>query len=401
MSPLNNWKLIKLEEVTGDNGLFVDGDWVESKDQDPNGNVRLIQLADVGVGCFIDKSARFLTSTKAAELRCTYLEPGDLLIARMPDPIGRACIFPDAGQPCVTVVDVCIVRPDPSKVDSRWLMRIFNSPNLQRKIGKYTTGTTRKRISRKNLQKLTLNLPPLPEQKRIAAILDKADAIRRNRKKAISLTEEFLRSAFLDMFGDPVSSSYPVLTLSEVCMKITDGTHCTPSYIDVGVPFLRVKDIKSGQIDWSIVKRISTDEHHMLMKRCHPEYGDVLYSKNGTIGIPKLVDWHESFSIFVSLALLKPNRDIIEGGFIESFFRTPYALRQATWHSKTLTVTNLHLEEIREIQLPVPPINEQQNWLRLKDSVILNKLNQEQVSVKVEDLFNSLVQRAFRGELTG
>lgn len=91
--------------------VFTDGDWVESKDQDPTGDVRLIQLADIGDGEYLGKSARFLTSSKARELRCTFLKPGDVLIARMPDPLGRACIFPGHLKSAVTVVDVCIVRP--------------------------------------------------------------------------------------------------------------------------------------------------------------------------------------------------------------------------------------------------------------------------------------------------
>src|SRR5690242_5616822 len=90
-------------------GVFIDGDWVETKDQDPNGDVRLIQLADVGDGVFRNRSSRFLTMAKAKELRCTFLEPGDILIARMPEPLGRACIFPGVDQPAVTAVDVCIL----------------------------------------------------------------------------------------------------------------------------------------------------------------------------------------------------------------------------------------------------------------------------------------------------
>jgi type I restriction enzyme, S subunit len=107
--------------------LLVDGDWVESKDQDPSGEVRLIQLTDIGVGKFLNRSARFLTSTTARRLRCTYLRPGDLLIARMPDPIGRACIFPDMGTPCVTAVDVAILRPK-DYVDADYLMSWNTGP---------------------------------------------------------------------------------------------------------------------------------------------------------------------------------------------------------------------------------------------------------------------------------
>jgi len=148
--------------------LFTDGDWVESKDQDPNGDVRLIQLADIGIAKFIDKSSRFLTSETAKRLRCTYLAPGDLLIARMPDPIGRACIFPDLGRKCVTAVDVSILRPADG-IDVEFLMYRINSPDFRGEVLKYAKGATRKRISRKNLGTLTIDFPSLEEQRRIVA----------------------------------------------------------------------------------------------------------------------------------------------------------------------------------------------------------------------------------------
>src|SRR4051812_12508804 len=115
------WQNKTLRDLIRDGDLLIDGDWVESKDQDPNGDVRLIQLADVGDGVYLNRSARFLTSNKAKQLKCTYLKEGDILIARMPDPIGRACIFPKETMPCVTVVDVCILRLNKKLVDTRWL----------------------------------------------------------------------------------------------------------------------------------------------------------------------------------------------------------------------------------------------------------------------------------------
>ena len=105
------WVCATVGDIVASDGIFTDGDWVETKDQDPDGDVRLIQLADIGDGNFLDKSSRFLTSAKAHELNCTFLEKGDLLIARMPEPLGRCCIFPlDRVKKYVTVVDVCAVR---------------------------------------------------------------------------------------------------------------------------------------------------------------------------------------------------------------------------------------------------------------------------------------------------
>ena len=167
------WTLATIEDLVGDGGVFIDGDWVESKDQDPEGDVRLIQLADIGDGEYRDRSARFLTREKAIELGCTFLKKGDVLIARMPDPLGRACIFPGDSKPAVTVVDVAIVRSAAGEFNHRWLMYFVNAPAFRSTVYSMQSGSTRKRISRGNLAKIALPVPPLDQQKRIVAEIEK------------------------------------------------------------------------------------------------------------------------------------------------------------------------------------------------------------------------------------
>ena len=130
----HNWSSATIEQLAGAGGLTTDGDWIETKDQDPNGDVRLIQLADIGDGEFRDRSARFVTSQTVHRLNCTLLEEGDLLIARMPDPLGRACIFPGVGQPAITAVDVFVWRPPPNGPSARWLMHFVNSRDIRATI---------------------------------------------------------------------------------------------------------------------------------------------------------------------------------------------------------------------------------------------------------------------------
>lgn len=169
----SGWTNAAIDRLLGCDGVFIDGDWVESKDQDPDGDVRLIQLADVGDGEFRDRSARFLTTTKAHELGCTFLEKGDLLIARMPDPLGRCCIFPlDDTCAHVTVVDVCIVRVGTSLIESKYLMYAFNSGDIRNQIADLQSGSTRKRISRGNLATIELPIAPLAEQRRLVAKIE-------------------------------------------------------------------------------------------------------------------------------------------------------------------------------------------------------------------------------------
>ena len=169
----DGWTLATISELIGSDGVFTDGDWIESKDQDPGGDVRLIQLADVGDGVYLDKSSRFLTAKKSRELKCTYLVPGDVLIARMPDPLGRACIYPGDLKTSVTAVDVCIVRTGVNGPNHHWLACFVNSPAMRSNVASLQSGSTRRRISRKNLATIPLPLPPLPEQRRIVAEIEK------------------------------------------------------------------------------------------------------------------------------------------------------------------------------------------------------------------------------------
>ena len=167
------WVDASIGDTVASDGLFTDGDWVETKDQDPNGSVRLIQLADIGEGTFLDKSARFLTRTQAHALNCRFLTKGDLLVARMAEPLGRCCIFPlDGDEKYVTVVDVCVVRLGTSPIDPRFMMYAINSPRTRANIETLSSGSTRKRVSRGNLARVAVPLAPLLEQRRIVAKIE-------------------------------------------------------------------------------------------------------------------------------------------------------------------------------------------------------------------------------------
>ncbi len=166
------WAIAKLPQLVSSEGVLIDGDWVESKDQDPAGPIRLTQLADVGDGVWRNRSSRYMTADKARELRCTFLEEGDVLVARMPDPLGRSCVFPGDAMRCVTVVDVCIIRPASPDVSNRWLSNFINAPDYRAAVHALQSGSTRKRISRKNLCTLDLPVPPAAEQRRIVDAIE-------------------------------------------------------------------------------------------------------------------------------------------------------------------------------------------------------------------------------------
>ncbi len=167
----NGWERATVADLLN-GALFTDGDWVESKDQDPDGAVRLLQLADVGEGAFRDRSDRWLNQPTADRLSCTFVQERDVMVARMPDPLGRACLAPRLDYPAVTVVDVCVMRPNSREIDPTWLMWAINAPQFRRRVLELESGTTRKRISRKNLATVGLPVPPRAEQARIVAAIE-------------------------------------------------------------------------------------------------------------------------------------------------------------------------------------------------------------------------------------
>jgi len=397
------WPVVPLSNALGGAEVFVDGDWVESKDQDPDGDVRLVQLADVGDGGYINKSSRFSRSAKARELRCTFLKPGDLLVARMPDPLGRVCIFPGNSKPSVTVVDVCIIRPVSGELDARWLMHCLNAPFCRSQIAGYATGTTRSRISRSNLGRIKIALPPVPEQRRIAAVLDRAEALRAKRRAALAQLDTLTQSIFLDMFGDPAINpiGWPIKTLEQICQSVADIDHKMPATVNDGVPFISAKDLTDdGRISFENVKRISEVDFRRLSRKSKPERGDIVYSRIGVnLGKARIVEVDFDFLASYSCCTIKPNRSLVETTYLCALLDSPFILRQAHKGVRAIAVPDLGMGEIKGFKIILPPIDLQSEFARRVINLEKMKVTYRASLAELETLFASLQHRAFRGEL--
>jgi len=145
------WTTATLKDLVGLNGLFTDGDWILSEHLKTGNDVRLIQLADVGIGRFLNKSQKSISQKTASEIGVTYLKEGDVLISRMAHPLARACIFPNIEQPCITAVDVAIARCDETISLPKFIMHLCNTHYVLNQSESVAVGTTMKRISRRNL----------------------------------------------------------------------------------------------------------------------------------------------------------------------------------------------------------------------------------------------------------
>ena len=258
---------MRFSEIAGETGLFIDGDWIETKDQDPNGKVRLIQLADVGVGEFKNKSNRYITETKATELLCTYLKKGDLLIARLGEPLCKACIFPCDGL-YITAVDVTILRVGNKAIEPKYLVYLLNSPWFKVQVKRYESGTTRKRISRKNLDRICMKFPSLPEQKRIVARIEELFSELDNGVETLKKTKQQLAVYRQSVLKAAFEGCDTFVTLGSVAERVFDGpfgTHLkTADYVSEGIRVVRLENIKNTRFDDSKQSFVTMEKYETI-----------------------------------------------------------------------------------------------------------------------------------------
>ncbi len=157
-----SWETRPLGEVCD----IQDGDWIETKDQG-GADYRLVQISNIGVGMFVEAGKyRFISQETFDRLRCSELRNGDILIARMPTPIGRAWLVSEMPWRMVTAVDVAIVRTDPARCDAAFLAAQWNDEAVLDRLAKQASGTTRPRITRREMAAFDVLLPPVALQLR-------------------------------------------------------------------------------------------------------------------------------------------------------------------------------------------------------------------------------------------
>ena len=174
----------KLKDVSV---LFADGDWIESKDQASNG-IRLIQTGNVGFGMYLDKpqNAKYISDDTFHRLNCLEIYAGDILISRLPEPAGRACLLPKSTGRRITAVDCTVIRTDASVIDRNYLLQFLCSEQYLKTVNSFLAGGTRQRISRKNLEGIEVPYPSIDKQEYYGDFLCKVDTLVFNEEQRLS-----------------------------------------------------------------------------------------------------------------------------------------------------------------------------------------------------------------------
>lgn len=391
-----------LQDAAGTGGLFTDGDWILSENMAAEGSIGVIQLKHVGVGEFHKKKFQFIASATFDDLGCTEVLPGDVLISRMADPIGRACIVPRLPFRAVTAVDVSILRVDESVADSRFITHACNSKLVRSRIDKAARGTTRNRITRTELGETEIPLPPLPEQRRIAARLEQAYQLCRTRRYALELTDTLLPAAFLELFGDLHANGrkWRFEHLEENA-DIASGVAKGQKYGDsptLEVPYLRVANVQDGFLDLSEIKTIRVPPVELEALRLQP--GDVVMTEGGdfdklgrgaiwTGGVQDCIHQNHIFRVRLNQSAILPP-------FFAAFLRSSFAKRYFLSCSKqTTNLASINMTQLRATPVPLPPLPLQQKFAALVERVERLRAVQREALRQAEHLFATLLHRAF------
>lgn len=191
---------------------------------------------------------------------------------------------------------------------------------------------------------------------------------------------------------------YPTKKLWEICEKITDWTHQTPTYVSEWIIFLSSKNVTTWKIDWENIKYINYKQHLEMSKRISPQKWDILLAKNWTTWVAAIVDKDNIFDIYVSLALLRPGKTVLVN-FLWYFLNSHIAKKQFSSKIKWSGVPNLHLKEIKEVIITLPPLSIQQKIVVKLDS-LFEKLDQaitltKQNLANIEELNKSVLEKIF------
>jgi type I restriction enzyme S subunit len=294
------------------------------------------------------------------------------------------------------------LRPQSEKLDGRFLAR-WLTLQFQRGVfhGMCRQWVNQATVGRESLLALHMPVPPLAEQRRVADILDRAEALRAKRRAALDQLDALTQSVFFDLFGNPRANGhrFPTVPLGHLCEKVVDGVHKTPNYTASGVPFVTVSNMVTGTLDLGSTKFISEQEHAILTKRVRPERGDILVSKDGTIGVACPVETDREFSIFVSVALLKIKRDLICQRFLTGQFRTDWIQSQVQAGTKGIAIRHLHLGDFKKLRIILPDLHLQEEFVRRVNAVEQSRAIQNMQLAGLDNLFASVQHQAFRGDL--
>jgi type I restriction enzyme S subunit len=342
----------------------------------------------------ISRTKETITQKAIGEAGCRQVRTGTVLLS-FKLTIGKVGI---AQMPLYTNEAIAALPIlDPDRLDALYLAWALQTVDLTKDTDKAAKGLT---LNKAKLVGIPIPVPPIGEQRRIAAILDKADNLRTARRIFADKLDTLTLSLFAEEVGDPALNpkGWKMVKLHEVALQVTDGEHQTPRRTTEGTKLLSARNVKDGFLDFSEVDYIDQEEYERVSRRCNPQKGDVLISCSGTIGRSATVETSEPLALVRSVALVRPASDKVIGKFLELYLRTPFLKAIMLRRANASSQANLFQNQIRNLPVALPPLALQMRVLEKLAAIGRLKQMNQRSAEHCDALYASLQDRAFTGE---
>jgi type I restriction enzyme S subunit len=398
-----NWQVKSLGEVAKVKSGFA----FKSEDYMDEG-VRLVRIGNLnGSELEFNSNTVFLDEIYLRQYPEFALRTNDVLIAMSGATTGKLALVKKDDLPCLLNQRVGLISiPEDSKLDSRFLFYYLAKGDLRKQVLKMAGGSAQPNISPTQIQSFKIPLPPLQIQKLIAEILEKADEAKQKRKEANKLTEQFLQSAFIEMFGDPVKNpkGWEVEKIKNISSLVTSGS--TPlggnsNYVSNGVLFIRSQNVLMNRVDYSDITFIN-QSMHVKMLRTWVKKNDVLFNITGaSIGrVAYFQGEDDSANVNQHVCIVRPIKEKINHVFLSYLISSKQFQLRIISQNAGATRQAFNFEQVKNFDILLPPLLLQQKFATLVEKTEALKEKQKESEKELENLFNSLMQKAFVGELT-
>ena len=361
-----------------------------------------IDLSAVDQDAKLINGSREILCREAPSRARQLVARGDVLVSTVRPNLNGVARVPDHLDGATASTGFCVLRARASKSEGGYIFHWVKSPAFVADMVKKATGASYPAVSDRIIFDSRIPLPPLADQRRIAEVLDRAEALRAKRRAALAQLDSLTQSLFLDLFGDPVRNplGFAKRKISEVVSRLTNG-FVGPTrdiYHESGVPYLLARHVKRNRLKFdgqTFVSEAFNRKHSKSMLKA----GDVLLVQSGHVGESAVVPpEHEGHNCH-AMIVITPRPELITGDFLSQLFSTA-ALRRAFGGIETgITLAHLNCRDVRELAIPLPPLPLQHEFARRVAAVERLKSAQRAALAELDALFAALQYRAFRGEL--
>lgn len=376
------------------------------KDQKLPNNVTFLPMAAVSEeGAVVGAELRPLEEVRKG---FTYFERGDVLLAKITPCFenGKAT-FLDRLETQVGFgsTEFHVIRPDEKQLDGKFLFYLLWNAKFRHEGELNMTGSAgQRRVPTAFLERYTFTLPPLATQKHIARVLEQADQLRKQAQQMESELNQLAQSLFLEMFGDPVTNPkrWTTAPYADLCHRITVGIVVRPTdyYVDDGVPALRSLNVRENRIIKENFVYFSEANNVGPLQKTRVYKGDVVLVRSGQPGtaavVPEELDGVNAIDILIST----PNQEKVASNYLAFFFNSSGGKKIVGASERGQIQKHLNVGSLENALIPVPPLALQEEFVRRLDAIANVRRNAEVNLESINMTFDSLMQRAFNGELT-